>query len=219
MSKRVRSIVVLISGRGSNLAALVDYAQNSPDFVVAGVVSNRADAPGLAFASSQGIPTEVVDHALFGSREAFEHALAGVVDLFKSDAVVLAGFMRILTPSFVNRYAGRLINIHPSLLPAFPGLNTHERALEAGVRVHGATVHLVTAQLDHGPILDQAVVQVHENDTPEALARRVLELEHRMLPRAVSAFLHGKLKAKGERVPGALRLPLLTALSTTVAPE
>lgn len=156
---------------------------------VAAVVSNRADAGGLAFAREQGIATGVVDHKQHASREAFDEALAAVIDGYRPALVVLAGFMRILTPGFVARYEGRMLNIHPSLLPAFPGLHTHQRALEAGCRFAGATVHQVTAELDHGPILEQAVVPVLPGDTPATLAARVLTQEHQIYPRAIARLL------------------------------
>lgn len=155
---------------------------------VAAVLSNRADAGGLRFAQAQGIATAVLDHKAYPSREAFDAALMQAIDQHAPALVVLAGFMRILTPGFVQHYDGRLINIHPSLLPAFPGLHTHERAIEAGCRFAGATVHEVTAELDHGPILAQAVVPVLADDTPEALAARVLTQEHRIYPQAVADF-------------------------------
>ncbi|MGZ5180167.1 MAG: phosphoribosylglycinamide formyltransferase [Ramlibacter sp.] len=190
----MKNIVILISGGGSNMAAIVRTARQRDwagrlDAQVAAVLSNRADAGGLAFAREQGIATAVVDHKGFPGREAFEAALAAQIDLHRPALVVLAGFMRILTPAFVARYAGRLVNIHPSLLPAFPGLHTHRRALEAGCRVAGATVHQVTAELDHGPILEQAVVPVLPGDTEQSLAARVLTQEHLIYPRAIEAFL------------------------------
>jgi phosphoribosylglycinamide formyltransferase-1 len=190
----MKNIVILISGGGSNMAAIVRAAQ-ARDWrgrlgaQVVAVVSNRADAGGLAFARQNGIATEVVDHKRFDSRESFDAELAAVVDRHQPALVVLAGFMRILTPGFVARYAGRLLNIHPSLLPAFPGLHTHRRALEEGCRFAGATVHQVTAELDHGPILDQAVVPVLPGDTEQALAARVLTQEHLLYPRAIEAWL------------------------------
>ena len=190
----MKNIVILISGGGSNMAAIVRAAQ-SRDWRgrygarVAAVVSNRADAGGLAFARENGIATEVLDHKRFDSREAFDAELAAVIDRHQPSLVVLAGFMRILTPGFVSRYAGRLLNIHPSLLPAFPGLHTHRRALEEGCRFAGATVHQVTAELDHGPILDQAVVPVLPGDTEQTLAARVLTQEHQLYPRAIEALL------------------------------
>lgn len=190
----MKNIVILISGGGSNMAAIVRAAQ-SRDWrgrcgaQVAAVVSNRADAGGLAFARENGIATEVLDHKRFDSREAFDAELAAVIDRHQPALVVLAGFMRILTPGFVSHYAGRLLNIHPSLLPAFPGLHTHRRALEEGCRFAGATVHQVTAELDHGPILDQAVVPVLPGDTEQTLAARVLTQEHLLYPRAIEALL------------------------------
>jgi phosphoribosylglycinamide formyltransferase 1 len=209
MQKSVPSIVVLISGRGSNLSAILAHSQTFGDFRVAAVLSNRPDAAGLDFAEKNGIPTAVVDHKQFSGREAFDAALATQIDTFNADLVVLAGFMRILTPGFVSRYECRLINIHPSLLPAFPGLNTHQQALDAGVRMHGATVHLVTAQLDHGPILDQAVIQVRPNDTAATLADRLLTLEHRMYPRAIAAFANGRIRVENGFVVGSLEAPLI----------
>ena len=167
---------------------------------VAAVISSRPDAAGLAFAQQQGIATVVVDHRQLPSREAFDTELAACIDTYAPAVVALAGFMRVLTPAFVRRYAGRLINIHPSLLPAFPGLGTHRRALDAGVKWHGATVHLVTPDVDHGPIVAQAVVPVLDNDTEEALAARVLEQEHRIYPAAVRALLEGRLQVEGLRV-------------------
>jgi phosphoribosylglycinamide formyltransferase-1 len=190
----MKNIVILISGGGSNMAAIVRAAEREQWrrlylAQVVAVVSNRPDAGGLAFARGQGIAAEVVDHKAFGSREAFDEALAAVIDRHAPALVVLAGFMRILTPAFVARYQGRLLNIHPSLLPAFPGLHTHQRALDAGCRVAGATVHQVTAELDYGPILAQAVVPVLAGDTADALAARVLTQEHVIYPRAIAQLL------------------------------
>ena len=190
----MKNIVILISGSGSNMAAIVRTAQQE-DWArrygarVAAVLSNKADAAGLSFARSEGIATEALDHKAFDSRDAFDTALAQAVDRYEPSLVVLAGFMRILTPGFVARYAGRLINIHPSLLPAFTGLNTHQRAIDAGCKVAGVTVHQVTDELDVGPILDQAVVPVLPGDTAEALATRVQAQEHVIYPRAVRAFV------------------------------
>ncbi|MBK0394571.1 phosphoribosylglycinamide formyltransferase [Ramlibacter algicola] len=190
----MKNIVILISGGGSNMAAIV-RASRRGDWLqrfgarVSAVVSNRADAGGLAFAREQGIATAVVDHKAYASREAFDAALAAEIDRHEPVLVALAGFMRILTPQFVERYAGRLLNIHPSLLPAFPGLHTHRRAIEAGCKVAGATVHQVTAELDHGPILEQAVVPVLEGDTEATLAARVLTQEHQIYPRAIERVL------------------------------
>ncbi|MBA2962468.1 MULTISPECIES: phosphoribosylglycinamide formyltransferase [Ramlibacter] len=194
----MKNIVILISGGGSNMAAIVRAAQRGEwahrhDAQVAAVVSNRPDAGGLAFAREQGIAAEVVDHKQFEGREPFEAQLVAAIDRHQPWLVALAGFMRILTPGFVGRYQGRLLNIHPSLLPAFPGLHTHRRAIEAGCRFAGATVHQVTAELDHGPILEQAVVPVLPGDTEAALAARVLTQEHRIYPRAIEALLRGGL--------------------------
>ena len=160
---------------------------------IAAVISNQAQASGLSFAAAQGIPTAVVDHKNFADRDRFDVALAQKVDEFAPDLVVLAGFLRILTPAFVERYAGRLLNIHPSLLPAFPGLRTHEQALAAGVKLHGATVHFVTSQLDHGPIVMQAAVPVLADDNADTLAQRVLKVEHQIYPQAVRWFIQAQL--------------------------
>jgi len=190
----MKNIVILISGGGSNMAAIVRAAQRDNwrkalGAEVKAVISNRPDAGGLAFAREQGIAAEVVDHKPFASREAFDAALAAAIDRHAPALVVLAGFMRILTPAFVERYRGRLLNIHPSLLPAFPGLHTHQRALEAGCRLAGATVHQVTAELDYGPILEQAAVPVLPGDTAATLAERVLTQEHLIYPRAIARLL------------------------------
>jgi phosphoribosylglycinamide formyltransferase-1 len=190
----MKNIVILISGGGSNMAAIVRAAQREDwrrrfDAQVAAVISNKADAGGLAFAREQGIATAVVDHKAFVTRESFDEALAQEIDRFAPALVVLAGFMRILTPGFVARYQGRMLNIHPSLLPAFPGLHTHQRALDAGCRFAGATVHEVTAELDHGPILDQAVVPILRGDSAGDLAARVLTQEHLLYPRAIAHLL------------------------------
>ena len=192
MDKR---IVILISGRGSNMEVIVQRCaeQRWPARVVA-VVANRADAGGLQFAVAQGIATAVVDHRTHASRDAFDAELARVIDGFAPDLVVLAGFMRILGAGFVQRYAGRLLNIHPSLLPAFPGLHTHRRALEVGCKAVGATVHLVTADLDHGPIVAQSVVPVRPGDDEAALSARVLATEHVIYPLAVRWFVEGQLR-------------------------
>jgi phosphoribosylglycinamide formyltransferase-1 len=199
------SVVVLISGRGSNMRALVEAG-----LPVSAVISNQASAGGLAFARSRGQETAVVDHGAYPSREAFDEALAAAIDRFRPALVALAGFMRILTPAFVRHYEGRLLNIHPSLLPAFPGLHTHARALAAGVKVHGATVHFVTPELDHGPIVIQAAVPVRPDDDEGALAARVLAQEHRIYPQAVRWFLDGRLVLESGQVrvtdPGARQL-------------
>ncbi|GAB4218315.1 MAG: phosphoribosylglycinamide formyltransferase [Rhodoferax sp.] len=189
----MRNIVILISGTGSNMQAIVQAAQRQNwaqrwGAQVAAVISNRPDAPGLAWAQAQGLATQALDHRSFASREAFDAELAACIARFDTEQpalVVLAGFMRILTPGFVQAHAGRLLNIHPSLLPAFPGLNTHQRALDAGCRFAGATVHQVTAELDHGPILAQAVVPVLPGDDAHTLAQRVLSQEHVIYPQAV----------------------------------
>jgi len=191
----MKRIVILISGRGSNMEAIVRAcAAEGWDARVAAVLSNRADAAGLAFAAARGIATAVVDHRSFASREAFDAALVEAVDAHAPDLLLLAGFMRILTPGFVQRYEGRLLNIHPSLLPAFPGLHTHRRAIEAGCKLTGATVHFVTADLDHGPIVAQAVVPVLPDDTEDALAERVLAREHVLYPLAVRWFVDDLLR-------------------------
>ena len=194
MDKR---IVILISGRGSNMEAIVQRCaeQRWPARVVA-VIANKASAGGLAFAAAQGIATAVVDHKAHATREAFDDALAHAVDSFAPDLLLLAGFMRILGPAFVQRYAGRFLNIHPSLLPAFPGLHTHRRALQAGCKAVGATVHLVTAELDHGPIVMQSVVPVRAGDDELTLAARVLATEHVIYPQSVRWFVEGKLRAE-----------------------
>jgi len=187
----MKKVVILISGRGSNMEAIVRAQIAGAQ--IAAVISNRPDAAGLGFAAAHGIAAQIVDHKDYPSREAFDAALAATIDAHEPDLVVLAGFMRVLTDGFVSHYAGRLLNIHPSLLPSFPGLHTHQRALEAGVRVHGTTVHFVTPTLDCGPIVIQAVVPVLPGDDEAALAARVLEQEHRIYPQAVRWFVEGRL--------------------------
>jgi len=191
----MKRIVVLISGRGSNMEAIVERcaAERWPA-TIAAVISNRPAAPGLAYAAERGIATAVVDHKRFATREAFDAELAAAIDAHAPDLVVLAGFMRILTDGFVRRYEGRMLNVHPSLLPAFPGLDTHARALAAGCKVAGATVHFVTPTLDFGPIVAQAVVPVLPDDDAQRLAERVLASEHQMYPRAVRWFVEGRLE-------------------------
>jgi phosphoribosylglycinamide formyltransferase 1 len=189
-----QNIVILISGGGSNMAAIVKAAerggwQQKYGARIAAVISNKADAKGLVFAREHGIATAVVDHKAYSSREAFDAELARVIDGYSPTLVVLAGFMRILTAGFVDRYAGRMVNIHPSLLPAFPGLHTHQRAIDYGCKFAGVTVHRVTAELDHGEFLDQAVVPVFPDDTADTLAARVLTQEHIIYPRAVEKLL------------------------------
>jgi phosphoribosylglycinamide formyltransferase 1 len=193
----MKNIVILISGRGSNLQAIVRAcAAEAWNARIAAVVSNRADAVGLAFAKAQGIATAVVDHQAFASREAFDARLAEIIDGYAADLLVLAGFMRILTPTFVRRFEGRMVNVHPSLLPAFAGLHTHRRALEAGCKLSGATVHFVTPDLDHGPIIAQAVVPVLPGDTEASLSDRVLAAEHRLYPMAVAWWVADQLQVK-----------------------
>lgn len=194
MPRQPKNIVILISGSGSNMAAIVRAAQAQRwqqqfGACVAAVISNRPDAAGLQLAQSLGVATQVLSHQAFATREAFDAALMALIDAHQPALVVLAGFMRILTPGFVAHYAGRLINIHPSLLPAFTGLHTHQRAIDAGCRFAGVTVHQVTAELDVGPILDQAVVPVLPGDTADTLAARVLTQEHVIYPRAVRALV------------------------------
>jgi phosphoribosylglycinamide formyltransferase-1 len=186
----VRTLVILISGRGSNMEAML---RASLPARVAAVISNRADAAGLAIAAQHGVPTRVVEHRQFASRDAFDAKLAEVIDEYAPDYVLLAGFMRILGEAFVSRYPERIVNVHPSLLPAFPGVHTHARVLAEGVRVHGCTVHLVTPRLDHGPILIQAAVPVRADDTEDSLAARVLEQEHRIFPQAVRWLCEGRV--------------------------
>lgn len=197
----MKSIVILISGRGSNMESLLHgAASGSLPVRVAAVISNRPLAKGLETAAAMGMPTRVIDHTLFDSRECFDAAVAEVIDSFSPDLIVLAGFMRILSDGFVRRFEGRIINIHPSLLPSFPGLHTHRRALEEGVRVHGCTVHFVTPALDHGPIIVQAVVPVLNGDDEVSLAQRVLIQEHQIYPMAVRWFAEGRLRLIDERV-------------------
>ncbi len=186
----MKSIVILISGRGSNMQAIVEA--NLP-LRIAAVISNKADATGLEYAQAKGIATAVVDHRPHATREAFDAELMRCIDAYAPDLVVLAGFMRILSDGFVQHYAGRLINIHPSLLPAFPGLATHRRALEAGVKIHGCTVHFVTPVVDHGPIVVQAAVPVKHGDTAQSLAARVLQQEHQIYPQALRWFAEDRL--------------------------
>ena len=197
----MKRIVILISGRGSNMASILDaVASGEMPVQIAAVLSNRPEATGLELARTRGIPVGSVDHRDYENREAFDRALAQRIDDFSPDLLVLAGFMRILSDTFVTHYAGRMINIHPSLLPLFPGLRTHRQALEAGVRVHGCTVHFVTPHLDHGPIIAQAVVPVVDGDDEASLAARVLVQEHRIYPAAVRWFVEGRLSIENGRV-------------------
>ena len=197
----MHSIVSLISGRGSNFEAIYKAAKaKSWDVRFTGLITNQPEAKGLEFAKSVGIPTAVINHRSYPSREAFDEALMQQIDAFGADLLVLAGFMRILTPGFIEHYEGRMMNIHPSLLPRFPGLHTHERVLEAGDRVHGATVHFVSAGVDEGPIICQSEVPVLPTDTPSDLAARVLKTEHQIYPLAVEWFINGRLHLAGNRV-------------------
>ena len=190
----MKRLAIIISGRGSNMAAILEAADaGSIAAQVVGVISNRPEAAGLEIASKHGVPTYVVDHRSFADRDQFERALTTTIDVLAPDLVVLAGFMRVLSAPFVARYAGRLINIHPSLLPAYPGLDTHGRALADGVKIHGCTVHFVTEAVDHGPIIVQGAVAVHHDDTEATLAARVLATEHRVLVAAVRWFCAGRL--------------------------
>jgi phosphoribosylglycinamide formyltransferase-1 len=193
----MKSIVILISGRGSNMQALIEASLPGR---VAAVISNKPGAEGLEIAEMRGIETQVVDQLAYPDRVAFDTALAEKIDSYQPDLVALAGFMRILGDGFVDRYHGRLINVHPSLLPAFPGLDTHARALQEGVKIHGCTVHFVTPQVDHGPIIVQAAVPVLPDDTAETLAARVLQQEHRIYPEAVRWFLEERLQLSPNRV-------------------
>jgi phosphoribosylglycinamide formyltransferase-1 len=206
----MKNIVILISGQGSNMEAIVRAcAAERWDARISAVLSNRADAAGLAFARAQGIATAVVDHKAFESRAAFDDELACRVEAFAPDVVVLSGFMRILGDAFVARFAGRMVNVHPSLLPAFTGLHTHRRALQAGCKVAGATVHFVTPELDFGPIIAQAAVPVLPGDTAASLAARVLEREHVLYPRAVGWLVQGQLRVLDGVVTHALGAPQL----------
>lgn len=213
----MKNIVILISGRGSNMEALIAARDAGLLPVnIAAVISNRPDAAGLATAAQAGIATCHLDHKAFAGREAFDAALAACIDGFSPDLVVLAGFMRILGEGFVRHYEGRLMNIHPSLLPSFPGLHTHQRALEEGVRIHGCTVHFVTPTLDHGPVIIQAAVPVLDSDSESSLAARVLRQEHWIYPQAVRWFAEDRLRLDG----GCVRLVADLAESTAlVSPE
>lgn len=190
-------VVILLSGRGSNFQAIVEAAL--PIEIVA-VISNRPQAAGLDYARARGLAAIALDHTAYPDREAFDALLADEIERHRPDLVVLAGYMRILSAAFIARFEGRLLNIHPSLLPMFPGLNTHERALTEGVKVHGCTVHFVTADLDHGPIAIQAAVPVRADDTPGTLAARVLQQEHRIYPQAIRWFAEGRLEINQGRV-------------------
>ena len=193
----MKRIVILISGRGSNLQSILDAKL---DAQIAVVISNNPAARGIDIARSAGVDTAVIDHRAFPDRASFEAVLADKVDSYRPDLLVLAGFMRILTEGFIKRFRNRIMNIHPSLLPAFPGVDTHRRALQEGVRIHGCTVHFVTPDLDHGPIVVQAAVPVLPGDDEDRLAARVLEQEHRIYPEAIRWYLDGRLKFDGNRV-------------------
>lgn len=197
----MKRLVILISGRGSNMAALIEAVRTREiDASVGVVISNRPDAAGLAIAAAAGVATSVVDHRAFADRADFEHSLGAAIDARTPDLIVLAGFMRILSPAFVARYEGKLLNIHPSLLPAYPGVDTHRRALADGVRIHGCTVHFVTADVDRGPIVAQGAVAVRDGDDERTLAARVLAVEHRLLVRSVRWFCADRLAVTGARV-------------------
>ena len=213
----MKNIVILISGRGSNMEAMI-AARDAGTLPVniAAVISNRPDASGLKTAERAGIPTCFIDHKAFDGREAFDATLAERIDSFAPDLVVLAGFMRILSEGFVRHYEGRLLNIHPSLLPSFPGLHTHQRALDEGVRIHGCTVHFVTPALDHGPVVIQAAVPVLDSDDEASLAARVLRQEHRVYPQAVRWFAEGRLRLENGRVRLSEEIKGATCL---IAPE
>ena len=199
----MKNIVILISGRGSNMQAIVNA--NIPNANIAAVLSNNETAAGLAWAAERGIATDSLNHKNFVSRLAFDQAMMEKIDAYQPDLVVLAGFMRILTPEFCAHYENRLINIHPSILPSFTGLHTHERALEAGCRVAGCTIHFVTPELDCGPIISQGIVPILDGDTADDVAARVLTVEHQLFPQAVADFVAGRLKIEGNRVLNAQR--------------
>jgi phosphoribosylglycinamide formyltransferase-1 len=195
------NIVILISGRGSNMQAIVDQALNGDlPVTVQAVISNRPDAPGLAFANKAGIPTKIVNHENYANKQEFEAALSACIDEYKADLIVLAGFMRVLSSEFVGKYSQKMINIHPSLLPEFPGLDTHARAIAAGVTEHGASVHFVTADVDAGPIIIQSTIAVKNGDTPASLASRVLIQEHLIYPLAIKWFAESRLEIKKNQV-------------------
>jgi phosphoribosylglycinamide formyltransferase-1 len=190
MTEKKPAVVILISGRGSNMKSIVEAQQSGDlDVDIAAIISNRPDAAGITFAQQQGIETQVIDHTTYDSRESFDQALAAQIDTYAADLVVLAGFMRILTTEFVEHFSERLINIHPSLLPKFKGLNTHQRAIDAKESEHGASVHFVTPELDDGPVILQARVPILEGDDADSLAARVLEQEHRLYPAAIKKIL------------------------------
>ncbi|CAJ9923549.1 phosphoribosylglycinamide formyltransferase [Burkholderia pseudomallei] len=219
----MKKLVILISGRGSNMEAIVRAcAREGWPAEVAAVISNRPGAAGLEFAASHGIATAVVDHRAFDGRDSFDAALAAEIDRFAPDLVVLAGFMRILTPAFVAKYEGRMLNIHPSLLPSFKGIHTHQQALDAGVALHGASVHFVIPELDSGAIVAQAAVPVVAGDDADALAARVLAAEHTLYPRAVRWFVEGKLRLDAGRAivaPDEARWLFADAIDTSTSED
>jgi phosphoribosylglycinamide formyltransferase-1 len=201
MSRERGRLVVLISGRGSNLKAIIEQIRNGSIAAdICAVISNNPGAPGLEIARAAGIAAHVVDHQTFATRADFEAVLVKLIDACRPSLVVLAGFMRVLGREFIEHYAGRMINVHPSLLPAFPGLNTHARALAAGVKEHGATIHFVTPEIDSGPIIAQVKVPVLTGDTPDTLAERVLQEEHRLYPKVIQWFVAGRLSCVGNKV-------------------
>jgi phosphoribosylglycinamide formyltransferase-1 len=208
----VKNIVILISGRGTNMEAILGSGLPAK---VAAVISNRADAAGLKFAAQSGIAAQVVDERKFSSRGAFDTALEAAIERHSPDLLALAGFMRVLGGDFVRHYSGRMVNIHPSLLPAFPGLHTHRRALQEGVKLHGCTVHFVTPQVDHGPIIVQAAVPVRAGDTEATLAARVLRQEHRVYPLAIRWFVEGRLAVEN----GIVRVNASDAVQAVLADE
>jgi phosphoribosylglycinamide formyltransferase-1 len=208
----VKNIVILISGRGSNMEAIVGAGLAAK---VAAVISNRPDAAGVKFATQSGIAVQVVDEREFSSRGAFDTALEAAIERYSPDLLALAGFMRVLGGDFVRHYSGRMVNIHPSLLPAFPGLHTHRRALQEGVKLHGCTVHFVTPQVDHGPIIVQAAVPVRAGDTEATLAARVLRQEHRVYPLAIRWFVEGRLAVEN----GIVRVNTSGAVQAVLADE
>ena len=208
----MKSVVILISGRGSNMEAIVGAGLPAK---VAAVISNRPDAAGLKFAAQSGIAAQVIDERKFSSRGAFDTALEAAIERHSPDLLALAGFMRVLGGDFVRHYSGRMVNIHPSLLPAFPGLHTHRRALQEGVKVHGCTVHFVTPQVDHGPVVVQAAVPVHAGDTEATLAARVLRQEHLVYPLAIRWFVEGRLAVEN----GIVRVNAPDAVQAVLADE
>ncbi len=218
MTFRRKRTAILISGRGSNMRALIEHARG-PSFPaeIVLVVSNRPDAAGLAFAKDNNIACAVADHKIYAGREEFERSMQGLLELHRIELICLAGFMRMLTPWFIGQWQGRLLNVHPALLPAYRGLKTHERALADGVKIHGCTVHFVVSAMDEGPIIAQAAIAVLDSDSPESLAARVLAQEHIVYPAALACVAEGRLRVQGNRVfcgdPATLPVPLLVPFS------